>query len=153
MPVCYNTLCLTKRTWRGVEWSGHLGLKATRDIPGIWVWEKIPALSATWYTRFFFKGGTLDVPEMTASGEAAFGAKLLEIPGVLRVEPHMTYLEVLWRREDGIGNQIHVMGLAILSSHFSWAETRCEEIQGEAELDHVRREEGLPDWAWRIGRS
>lgn len=129
------------------------GSKGDMEIPGIWVWKKIPVLSGTWFTRFFFKGGTLDVPEMVNSGKDGFGSQLLAIPGVLKVEPCMTYLEVLWRRETDMDNQIHIAGLAVLAAHFSWTEVRCKEVRSDEELDRVRREEHLPDWAWRIGRS
>lgn len=127
--------------------------KSVKKGPGIWVWEKIPALSGTWYTRFFFCRGVLDVPEMARVGETAFGGQLREIPGVLAVEAHMTYLEVLWNRDADAGSQIVTMGVALLTTHFSWEEVRGVVVRSEEELDRARHDEGLPDWAWRIGRS
>lgn len=102
---------------------------------------------------FFFKGGTLDVPEMVSWGQNSFGSQILTIPGVIKIEPCMTYLEVSWRRDMDNGNLIHIAGVDVLAAYFSWTRIRCVDIHSDEQLNHVRREERLPDWMWRIGRS
>ena len=125
------------------------------ELPGVWVWRRCPAIGGSSITRFFFKGGMLDLPEMIGPGADRLEAPFKEIPHVMGARFHQTYMAVQWwntASEEDV-ERIVQLGVALLKDHFKWDEMRYGEVYSNNALEKLRHEEAVESDVWMIGRG